>query len=94
MIEQKKIQLTQKITSKKIVRKTRDIEIKQSSRKNILTTRCHFEEIIVLKINNKISHKTLKNDKDRTKDICEKTNLKRQINVVIIHKIRVKNILN
>ena len=64
MIEQKKIQLTQKMTSKKIVRKTRDIETKQSSRKNILTTRCHFEEIIVLKINNEKSRKTLRNDED------------------------------
>ena len=64
VIEQKKIQLTQKMTSKKIVRKTRDIETKQSSRKNILITRCHFEEIIVFKINNEKSRKTLRNDED------------------------------
>ena len=64
VIEQKKIQLTQKMTSKKIVRKTRNIETKQSSRKNILTTRCHSEEVIVLKINNKKSRKTLRNDED------------------------------
>ena len=64
MIEQKKIQLTKKMTSKEIVRKTRDIETKQSSRKNILTTRCHFEEIIVLKINNEKSRKALRNDED------------------------------
>ena len=64
VIEQKKIQLTQKMTSKEIVRKTRDIETKQSSRKNILTTRCHSEEIIVLKINNEKSRKTLRNDED------------------------------
>ena len=94
VIEQKKIQLTQKMTSKEIVKKTRDIETKQSSRKNILTTRCHSEEIIVLKINNEKSRKTLRNDEDWMKDICEETNLKRQINVVIIHKIRVKSILN
>ena len=94
VIEQKKIQLTQKMTSKKIVRKTRDIETKQSSRKNILTTRCHFEEVIVLKINNEKSRKALRNDEDWTKNICEKTNLKRQSNVVIIHEIRAKSILN
>ena len=64
VIEQKKIQLTQKMTSKEIVRKTRDIETKQNSRKNILTTRCHSEEIIVLKINNEKSRKTLRNDED------------------------------
>ena len=94
VIEQKKIQLTQKMTSKEIVKKTRNIEAKQNLRKNILTTRCHSEEIIVLKINNEKSRKTLRNDEDWTKNICERANLKRQINVVIIHKIRVKNILN
>ena len=94
VIEQKKIQLAQKMTSKKIVKKTRDIETKQDSRKDILTARCHFKEIIVLKINNEKSRKTLRNDKDWTKNIYEKTNLKRQINIVIVHEIRVKNILN
>ena len=65
MIEQKKIQLIQKITSKKIVRKIRDIETKQISRKNILlTARCHSKEVIVLKINNEKSRKTLRNDED------------------------------
>ena len=64
VIEQKKIQLTQKMTSKEIVRKTRDIETKQNSRKNILTARCHFEEIIVLKINNEKSRKTLKSNEE------------------------------
>ena len=64
MIEQKKIQLIQKMTSKKIVRKTRNIERKQSSRKNILITRYYFKEIIVFKINNEKSRKTLKNDED------------------------------
>ena len=64
MIEQEKIQMTQKMTSKEIVKKTRYIDAKQSSRKNILTTRCHFEEIIVLKINNEKSRKALRNDED------------------------------
>ena len=64
VIEQKKIQLTQKMTSKEIVRKTRDIETKQDSRKNILTTRYHSKEIIVLKINNEKSRKILRNDED------------------------------
>ena len=94
MIEQKKIQMTQKMTSKKIVKKARDTSAKQSSRKNILTARCHFEEIIVLKINNEKSRKALKSNEEWTKEICEKTNLKRQMNVVIVHDIRVKNILN
>ena len=48
----------------------------------------------MFKINNEKSRKTLRNDEDWTKDICERTNLKRQINVVIIHEIRVKSILN
>ena len=64
MIEQKKIQMTQKMTSKKIVKKARDTSAKQSSRKNVLTTRCHFEEIIVLKINNEKSRKTLRNNEE------------------------------
>ena len=94
IIEQKKIQMTQKMTSKKIVKKARDIDTKQSSRKNILTTWCYFEEIIVLKINNEKSRKTLRSNEEWTKEICEKTNLKRQMNVVIVHDIRVKNIFN
>ena len=57
-------------------------------------TRYYFKEIIVLKINNEKSRKILRNDKDWTKDICKKTNLKRQNNVVIVHEIRVKSILN
>ena len=48
----------------------------------------------MLKINNEKSRKALKNDEDWTKDICERANLKRQINVIIVHKIRVKSILN
>ena len=64
VIEQKKFQMTEKMTSKEIMRKTRDIETKQSSRKNILTARCHFKEIIVLKINNEKSRKILRNDED------------------------------
>ena len=64
VIEQKKIQMTQKMTSKKIVRKTRDVDAKQRSRKNILTTRCHSEEIIVLKVSNEKSRKTLKSDEE------------------------------
>ena len=94
MIEQKKIQMTQKMMSKEIVRKTRDIETKQSSRKNILTTRYHSEEVIVLKINNKRLRKTLRSNKELTKEIYEKANLKRQMNVVIVYNIRVKSILN
>ena len=64
MIEQKKIQMTQKMTSKEIVKKARDTSAKQSSRKNILTARCHFEEIIVLKINNEKSRKTLRSNEE------------------------------
>ena len=94
MIEQEKIQMTQRMISKKILKKIRDIETKQSSRKNIWTIRCHFEKIIVLKINNEKSRKTLKNNENWTKDICKKTNLKRQINVFIVHNIRVKSIFN
>ena len=86
--------MTQKITSKEIVRKIRIIETKQNSRKNILTSRYHFEEVIVLKINNVKSRKTLKSNEEWIKEIYEKTNLKRQMNVVIIHDIRVKSILN
>ena len=93
VIEQKKIQMTQKMTSKEIVRKTRDVDAKQRSRKNILTARCHFEEIIVLKISNEKSRKTLRSDEEWTKKICEDANLKRQISVVIIHDIRVKSVL-
>ena len=94
IIEQEKIQMTQKITSKEIIKKARDTSAKQNSRKNILTTRCHFEEIIVLKINNEKSRKALKSNEEWTKEICEETNLKRQMNVVIVHDIRVKSILN
>ena len=64
VIEQKKIQMTQKMTSKEIVRKTRDVDAKQRSRKNILTARCHFEEIIVLKVSNEKSRKALKSDEE------------------------------
>ena len=77
MIEQEKIQMTQKMTSKEIVKKTRNIDAKQSSRKNILTARCHFEEIIVLKINNEKSRRTLRSNEEWAKEICEETNLKR-----------------
>ena len=48
----------------------------------------------MLKINNEKSRKALKNDENWTKKICEKTNLKRQMNVVIVYNIRVKSILN
>ena len=64
MIEQKKIQMTQKMISKKIVKKTRDINAKQNSRKNILIARCHFEEIIIFKINNEKSRRTLKSNEE------------------------------
>ena len=94
MIEQKKLQITQKMTSKKIAKKTRDIDAKQNSRKKILTIRCHFKKIIMLKVNNEKSRKTLRSNEEWTKVICEETNLKRQINAVIIHDIRVRNILN
>ena len=64
MIEQKKIQMTQKMTSKEIVKKARDTNAKQSSRKNILTARCHSEEIIVFKINNEKSRKALRSNEE------------------------------
>ena len=75
------------------MKKTRDVETKQRSRRNILSIRYHFEEVIVLKVSNEKSRKTLRSDKEWTKKICEETNLKRQINVVIIYDIRVKSIL-
>ena len=62
MIEQENIQMTQRMTSKEIVKKTRDIDARQDSRKNILIARCHFEEIMILKINNEKSRKTLKSN--------------------------------
>ena len=64
IVEQKKIQMTQKIASKEIMKKTRDIDAKQNSRKNILITRYRFEKILVLKISNEKSRKALRNDKD------------------------------
>ena len=62
IIEQNKIQMIQKIISKEIVKKTRDINVKQSSRKKILSTLYHFEEVIVLKISNEKSRKALRSN--------------------------------
>ena len=64
VIEQEKIQMTQKMTSKEIVRKTRDVDAEQRSRKNILTARCHSEEVIVLKVSNEESRKALRSDEE------------------------------
>ena len=49
---------------------------------------------MMLKINNEKSRRALNSDEKWTKNICEKTNLKHQINVVIVNNILVKSILN
>ena len=64
MIEQEKTQMTQKMTLKEIMKKTRNIDTKQSSRKNILITRYYFEKIIVFKINNEKSRKILRSNEE------------------------------
>ena len=86
--------MTQRMTSKKILKKIRNNDAKQDSRKNILTARCQFEEVIVLKNNNEKSRKALKSNQEWTKEIFEEVDLKRQMNVVIVHDIRIKSILN